>query len=376
MAGPRTPTPRRGPSGPDRPSPGLVGRTVGLVAGALALTAGGVAAGFELERRLVARGLRRRRPEDTEPFFSLRGPGPELITPDGVSLHVEVDDLARDAPDDLTVVLVHGYALSMDCWHFQRKYFRDKARVVLYDQRSHGRSGRSAPEYCRIPQLAKDLAQVMEEVVGDGPVVLIGHSMGGMAIMHLARDHPEWFGERVVGVGFCSVSAGDLTEHSILPAIPGRTFTMLVPSLLTTLNRIPQLVEGARKAGSDVGFVATKRLAFGRDDIPNSYVEFMATMLGDIPLSVIEDYYPGFAEVDEEASMPVLSRVELAIQGGIQDTVTPIQHTYRILELLPGAESLVLDKCQHMGIIEHHGEVNDLLGAMVERTRRHLPSAR
>ena len=79
---------------------------------------------------------------------------------------------------------------------------------MFYDQRSHGRWGCSAPELCRIPQLADDLAQVLDEVVGDGPVVLVGHSMGGMTIMHLAQTHPEWFGTWIRGAALFSTSGG------------------------------------------------------------------------------------------------------------------------------------------------------------------------
>lgn len=357
------------------PSPGVVGQTVAVVAGLAALAAGGVAAGLELERRLVSKGLRRRAQHDAdtaEPFFSLRSGGPRLTTPDGVDLHVEVDDFARDAPDDLTIVMVHGYALSLDCWHFQRKHFRDQARIVLYDQRSHGRSGRSDPELCRVPQLARDLAQVLDEVVGDGPVVLFGHSMGAMTIMHLAQDHPDWFGDRIVGVALCATSSGDLAEHSIVAGIPGSAFARIAPPLLTAVNRMPVVVERSRKAGSDVGWVVTKRMAFGREDVPTSYVEFMSEMLGDTPMSVIADYYPAFAEVDEAAAFEGLSHVECVVVGGEEDRITPVAHTERIIELLPGAEALILPDSGHMGIIEHHEEINAVLDGLVARVRRSL----
>ncbi|MFX4272299.1 alpha/beta fold hydrolase [Propionibacteriaceae bacterium Y1685] len=365
---------------PDRPGKavesrtarrGVVGRSVGMVAGAAALAAGGVALGLEFERRLVAKRMRGRITAD-EPFFSLRSSGPTVTTPDGVELHVEVDEPQEPVPDDLTVVLVHGYALSLDCWHFQRQYFRDKARVVLFDLRSHGRSSRSEAELCRVPQLARDLAQVLDEVVGDGPVVLIGHSLGAMAIMQLGQQRPEWFGERVVGVGLCSTSTGDLGEHSIVKAIPGRAFARIVPPLLTALNRFPRVVEGSRRAGTDLGWVVTKQMAYGRDDVPGSYVDFMTEMLGDTPMSVIGDYYPAIGEVDEMAALEVLSRVETAVIGGRSDVITPVEHTERIIERLPGADARILDDCGHMGIIEHHEEFNEVLGAMVTRARRHL----
>ncbi|HIT75793.1 MAG TPA: alpha/beta hydrolase [Candidatus Avipropionibacterium avicola] len=359
-----------------QPEPGrrsLVGRTVATAAGVVGLAAAGIAAGLELERRLVSKARRRVHEADDEPYFSLRSGGPRVVTEDGVELHVEVDEFAED-PDGITVVMVHGYALSLDCWHHQRAYFRDRARVVLYDQRSHGRSGRSDPEHCRIPQLARDLAQVLDEVVGDGPVLLLGHSMGGMTIMHLAQDRPELFGDRIIGVGLCATSAGDLAEHSLVPVIPGRTFARITPPLLTTLIKLPQIVEQGRRAGSDIGWVVTKRMAFGRNDVPTSMVEFVSEMLAEIPLQVVADFYPAFAEVDEVDAFDTLAHVECCVIGGVKDTITPFTHTERILELLPSAESVVIEDAGHMVMIEHHDQVNAAFSALLERSRRAVPS--
>ena len=170
---------------------------LGLFASLAALAAGGVALGMEVERRVVSKRLRPAA-EPVEDFFGLRSDGPMVTTPDGVVLHTEVDESETDEPG-LTLVLVHGYALNMDCWHFQRKHFRGRIRQVLYDQRSHGRSGRSAPEKCRIGVLSADLLQVLDEVAGDGPVVLAGHSMGGMTIMNLALTRPDCSGRASAG---------------------------------------------------------------------------------------------------------------------------------------------------------------------------------
>ena len=108
--------------------------------------------------------------------------------------------LRRAEPSEPTLVFVHGYALNLDCWHFQREYFRGKRRMVFYDQRSHGRSGRSDNDHATIDQLGRRSRRVLDELAPDGPVVLVGHSMGGMSIMALAEQHPEMFGDRVAGV--------------------------------------------------------------------------------------------------------------------------------------------------------------------------------
>jgi hypothetical protein len=114
---------------------GRLAAGLGLVASVAALAAGGIAMGLELERRIVFKRIGRSSQAALEDFFSLRSSGPDVLTPDGVVLHTEVDE---GPADDFTLVFVHGYGLNLDCWHFQRQHFRGQLRQVFYDQRSHG----------------------------------------------------------------------------------------------------------------------------------------------------------------------------------------------------------------------------------------------
>jgi len=353
-------------------SRGRLAAALGLIASVAALAAGGMAMGIELERRVVAKRIRRSSAANLEEFFSLRSDGPEVTTPDGVVLHTEVDE---GPTDDFTLVFVHGYGLNLDCWHFQRRHFRGQFRQVFYDQRSHGRSSRSEAELCRIPQLADDLYQVLQEVVGDRPVILIGHSMGGMTIMRLAQSRPELFGSQILGVALFSTSAGEVLNYSPIRGIPGRTFHRVAEPLMAGLNRIPELVAQGRRAGSDLGYVVTRRLAFG-PDVPPRYVDFAAEMLAEIPLEVVADYYPAFGEVDEFRALEILSAVPTVVVGGENDVITPIQHTARIIDLLPKAEASRVENCGHLGMIEKHEIFNDALDRLIERVRADLSDRR
>jgi pimeloyl-ACP methyl ester carboxylesterase len=346
-------------------SRGRLAAGLGLVASVAALAAGGIAMGIELERRVVAKRIRRSSQANLEDFFSLRSDGPEVITPDGVVVHTEVDE---GPSDDFTLVFVHGYGLNLDCWHFQRRHFRGRLRQVFYDQRSHGRSSRSEAELCRIPQLADDLYQVLQEVVGDAPVIMIGHSMGGMTIMRLAQSRPELFGSQILGVALFSTSAGELLDHSPIRGIPGRTFHRVAEPVMAGLNRIPELVAQGRRAGSDLGYVVTRRLAFG-PEVPTSYVDFASEMLAQIPLEVVADYYPAFAELDEFRALEILSTVPTIVVGGVNDVITPIEHTARIIDLLPKAEAIRVENCGHLGMIEKHEIFNDALDRLIDRVR-------
>jgi pimeloyl-ACP methyl ester carboxylesterase len=350
------------------PRRGRLATGLGFVASVAALAAGGVALGIELERRIVSKRISRTSEENLEEFFAVHSEGPDVITPDGVVLHTEVEE---GEADDITLLYVHGYGLHMDCWHFQRLHFRGQLRQVFYDQRSHGRSGRSEAELCRIPQLAEDLYQVLQALVGSARVILIGHSMGGMTIMRLAQTRPDLFGTQVCGVALFCTSAGEMADHSPIKGIPGRTFSKIAEPVMAGLNRIPELVAQGRRAGSDLGYVVTRRLAFG-SDVPSSYVDFASEMLAEIPLEVVADYYPAFRELDEYPALEIVSTVPTVVVGGENDVITPIDHTARIVELLPKAEAIRVENCGHLGMIEKHEVFDGALDRLLARVRDEL----
>ncbi|MEJ7702384.1 MAG: alpha/beta fold hydrolase [Geodermatophilaceae bacterium] len=113
-------------------------------------------------------------------------------------------------------------------------------RLLLYDQRGHGASGWGDPERATIDQIADDLARVIDERVPTGRIALVGHSMGGMAIMGLAERRPELFGPRVVGVALLSTSTGNLASvgFGMPQAITGLS-TAVLPVLAKLARRRP-----------------------------------------------------------------------------------------------------------------------------------------
>lgn len=166
-----------------------------------------------------------------------------------------------------------------------------------------------------------------------------------------------------------STSPADMAEHSPIRGIPGRAFSRVVPPLLTVLNRVPEVIARTRRAGSDLAFVATKQFAFG-SDVPPDYVEFVGDMIAETPLQVVADFYPAFSELDELDAFPVLAGVETAVIGGQDDAMTPVEHTEVIIDLLPGADALVLENSGHLALIEHHVQVDEVLDALLVRVER------
>ena len=138
-----------------------VWQTVGVAGVVVGAAATGVAVGAAARKRKQIAEARRRLATQmsegaSEPGVLPPGDSSSVTADDGVRLSCEEIDLAggpADAPE-LTVVLVHGFALDRRTWHFQRRSLAELAdpavRLVLYDQRSHGRSERASLESCTI----------------------------------------------------------------------------------------------------------------------------------------------------------------------------------------------------------------------------------
>ncbi len=351
-------------------------RVLTYAAGAAGLAAAGAAAGIAHRRRVIAR----RGVGDVSRLGSLRSDPITVVAEDGVPLHVEVDDYrpvvaghrrSADDAQELTVVFVHGYALNLDCWHFQRAGYRGLVRTVFFDQRSHGRSGRSKPGNATVEQLGHDLRQVIDEVVPEGRMVLIGHSMGGMSIIALAEQHPELFGERVTGVGLISTTAGGLHPHRFfVPLLPDGFGGDIAMRLVAGLARTGKVVDGLRRLSKDVAMVATDAFAFG-DDVPQSYVEFVDEMLAKTPFDVVAEFFPNFEALDKFAVVNAFDRLPTTIICGTEDRLTSIGHSRKMHQLIPGSQLVECEGAGHMVILERHEQVNAALDQLIAAAAAH-----
>lgn len=98
----------------------------------------------------------------------------------------------RWGPDDGTpLVLCHGFSGAADDFALNIPNLSAERPVLALDHRGHGRSTKTHDaESYSIDRLVADLAAWLD-VVAQGPVDLLGHSMGGRVVLQVALDHPE-----------------------------------------------------------------------------------------------------------------------------------------------------------------------------------------
>jgi pimeloyl-ACP methyl ester carboxylesterase len=347
----------------------------GLAAGAMAAGAGALVAA---ERIAIGRVQVLRRNAPPEDLGELRGQSLTVQADDGVPLHVEIDEpdpgatRGRRRTPPLTLIFCHGYTLNQDCWHFQRAALRGRHRMVFWDQRDHGRSGRSAGgSTTSVDRLGADLARVIDAVApGDQPVLLIGHSMGAMTIMALARSHPDLFGTKVTGTALISTAASGLAAGS--PWMPGPARPVLSRALPVVLRGAAtgyraMLVEQSRRFASDLSFLSTRFVGFGDPRVNPALVDFLEQMIRSTPIEVVAAFGEALYTVDLRDTLVTVGRVPTVVMIGDKDRLIAPSLGLDLAAEVPGAELVWVPGAGHALILEAPEMVNEGITELIDR---------
>ncbi|MFC4912151.1 alpha/beta fold hydrolase [Actinomadura gamaensis] len=336
-------------------------------AGSVALLGG---AGIAAQRRAVRRLKLRPDPYASEPFGSLRGRPVPVRASDGTRLYAEVDG---DDRTDLAIVFSHGWTLTQDSWHFQRRALRGLGRLVFWDQRGHGRSDGGARDDYGLPRLAHDLADVIEHTVPEGtPVVLVGHSMGGMTIQRFADEYPHLLDDRVVAAALLNTSSGGLGEVTLgMPALLARFAQRTAPRALRMVGASSSFIEKVRHLGRDGVLLFEDYAAFGPGASPSA-VAFAEQMAADTRMDALIDFFHSMITHDVISECTHLAKIDTLVVGAENDVLTPVAHSLKLADLIPGARLEVIPSVGHMAMLERPSAVSDHLGDLIARTRKTL----
>ena len=332
----------------------------------------GAAAGWAAERALL-RG--RLEPIRQDPTIGLiEGEQEVLAGPAGTKITIE----SYGPEDGPLVLLAHGFAMTGRCWHEQVVALSDRYRLVTYDQPGHGRSTApsEAGEGGRDREGGRDdgrddggysldlLGDTMAEVVGwlpDRPLVVVGHSMGGMSALAFARRHPRLFHQRVRGLLLLSTSAKAGAEDVAMG--------MGIQALVRVQNRVERIAglmsERARqlarvyRASSDLSFLLTRFVGLSPGADPR-HVDLTEQLLLDTDIRTIAALTPVLLQMDEDDTLADID-VPTVVVVGSDDKITPAGHAEHIARVNEDVDLLDLPGIGHMTPMEAADEVNALI---------------
>jgi pimeloyl-ACP methyl ester carboxylesterase len=310
-------------------------KAVGVAAG---VAAGAAATGYVTEQA-VLRSLRRRPDPDDGSLGSL--PADAVLRlpthDDGVASTVR----RGEGPP---ILFSHGVTISSRVWVKQFQQLPDVGvEVIAFDHRGHGDSVLGTSGHS-LANLASDMRTVLE-ALDLRRAILVGHSMGGVAVQACALAYPELLRDRVAGIVLLST---------------------LAKTNVSTSRRLRGLAE--RVAGSfdlrqlvsrpGIGTVFA-RVGFGRQPLA-SQVELNRQMLASCDTATAQAATVALLGLDLTAELPRLDVPTLVI-GGTADVITPPVESRRIAGLIPGARLELLSGAGHMIMLERTEEFHRLL---------------
>ena len=322
----------------------------------LAAAAGGasaLAAGWFATHRIDRRAI------DSDPkagtlFAPFGGRRRTVSSADGTRLAVR-EFGPEDGP---TIVLVHGWTCAAEFWKLQAEALAERFRVVAYDLRGHGSSGRATSGDYSIEAFGADLEAVLRSSVPAGErALVVGHSLGAMSIVSWAGEHPEKVEERVSAAILVNTGVGDLISRSLVvegvPEVLARAQRLAGQSVLRARGPIPAI-------SAPISHRVIRYAVTGPDASP-AEVAFCERLAASCPSSVRAACGGTLSSLDLATALASLA-VPTLIVAGECDRLTPPRHAEEMAAALPNVLDLVeVPRSGHMTPVEFPEATNALI---------------
>ncbi|WP_447002204.1 alpha/beta fold hydrolase [Saccharothrix isguenensis] len=274
-----------------------------------------------------------------------------VTTEDNATLHLKVRANNADRP---TVLFVNGLNTTMVYWSRQHDTLADLATLVFFDHRGHGGSTDCDVAHATVAAIGRDVGAVIDAVAPGGRVIVVAHSMGGMALYALAAQRPNLFGDKVIGVALLdtvpakwNVIAMRLPQ-TLADAI-ARGLWLAVPPLrrlVTDMSERRHAVPHQRRQ--------TRRKRPGPARMVRRLVTSTRTMT---LLALLADA----STCDHTAGAAALGAADVLVIAGDDDHFVPLRHKRKAAGLIPGARFVVVPGAGHLSSIRKPDEVDRLL---------------
>ncbi|HAR95912.1 MAG TPA: hypothetical protein DCR97_08130, partial [Deltaproteobacteria bacterium] len=246
-----------------------------------------------------------------------------------------------------TIVLVHGLGAAADIWTQNIEELAREHRVIVPDLPGFGKSEIPHPSF--LPFQYTDFLAKLIDTTTDGPVTLVGQSLGGAVVLDYALRYPERT-DRLVLIDSAGLGKeviwtlrllslpflGELLCHPVRKGVE-LFFKLAVHNTSAVSEALVDIFYGyCRRPGFKRFFLGLVRSLINSQGVRGD-------ILGEITTNL------------RKITKPVL------IIWGEEDRVLPLKHAYFGARQLPSATMKVMSGCGHLPFLERAEECNRLI---------------
>lgn len=302
-----------------------------------------------------------------------RADGATIPGADGAVLHVETEG-ATEGP---ILLFTHGWGLSARIWAEARADLGARFGLAFWDLPGLGRSGRPTAGYS-IEGFAEDLHAVIDSLPEDRPIILVGHSIGGMTVQTFCARHPELLNRRVIAIVLQNTTHTNPLETMILsrvfrPLQPVIEFALKLDTVLSpalwAMNWQAWLSGSTHLAARLVGF-GTRPTREQLDRTTRLIAKNSPAVQARGNLAMLH-----WSVTDR---LPRIDVPALVFVGG-RDLITKDHAGEAIAAALPQGRLIRVEDAGHMGPVEQAAVYNEQIGDFIEFVcllRSRVPAAR
>ena len=236
------------------------------------------------------------------------------------------------------LLFLHGVGGGHHAWERQLPFFAGRGYAShAWDQPGYGHSPTVEPY--DLEQVCASLRRLIESLAS-GPVVLVGHSMGGFIAQETYARHRQLI--RALALCFTSPAFGAGGEFAkqfmaarIDPLDQGKTMAEIAAQLIPAMGSNSKLAE---------------------------------QIMAGVPPETYRKAVRLLTTFDRRKELPLI-RVPTLLIAGSDDKTAPPPVMERMARKVPGAEYVLLEGCGHLGPMDQPDEFNATLLSFLERHR-------
>jgi pimeloyl-ACP methyl ester carboxylesterase len=236
--------------------------------------------------------------------------------------------------------------------------------VIVWDLPGLGRSRAASGRAVDLSHFAQDLKALLSLTDGK-PAVLVGHSIGGMTIQTLVRDHPEVLESSVAGLVLVNTTYTNPLRTMVLSGLAqALRWPLLEPLFRLTIWLQPLAWLSAWQSYMSGSAHLANRIGFA-SQVTRSQLEHNTLLATRNPPAASARGNLAMFRWDAEGALRA-STIPTLILAGDSDLVTKREASETISSATPNGRLEVVSDANHMGFLERSEVYNDEIARFCE----------